>query len=249
MKVLIVEDETLTAEHFERLLKSYSTEIQVLDRVDSYKNACSWFAQNEQPDLLFLDIELGDGTAFDLLDQVKIESPIVFTTAYDAFAVKAFQYNSLHYLLKPITKSSLSEAMQKVEGAMEQQMEVVKVEQLKRVFRQEFKKRFMVKIGEQYKHISVDEIAHFRFDGGFALATTIQNKEFPLDYSLDQLEEILNPMDFFRVNRKIIAHIQSIQNIHTYFNSRLLIQLSPSIKEDIIVSRDRVSNFKSWLDL
>lgn len=249
MKVLIVEDEELTADRFKQLLRRSTTAIEIVAHTTSVKNSVDWLKQHEAPDLIFLDIELGDGTGFDVLERSKTRAPIVFTTAYNEFAIRAFRYNSLHYLLKPIDLQDLQEALEKINPQLAPQQANSDFTVLKNLLHKDYKKRFMVKIGDQYRHVAVEDIAYFRFEKGLAIICTNSNKELPIDYSMDQLEEVLNPINFFRINRKYISSIQAIQQVHSYFNSRLLIKLAPSTREEVIVSRDRVGNFKRWLDV
>ncbi|MGB0522146.1 MAG: LytR/AlgR family response regulator transcription factor [Flammeovirgaceae bacterium] len=248
MKVLIVEDEELTADHFCQLLQRCDASIEVLQHANSVKNAVGWLKGNPTPDLIFLDIELGDGTGFDVLEESQTVAPIVFTTAYNEFAIRAFRYNSLHYLLKPIDFQDLKEALTKI-GPQLHTAAQPDFTEIKNLLSTSYKKRFMVKIGDQYQHVVIQDIAYFRFEKGFAILCTHNNRELPIDYSLDQLAEMLNPLDFFRLNRKYIVSIASIRQVHTYFNSRLLVKLCPEVMEEVIVSRDRVANFKKWLDV
>lgn len=249
MKVLIVEDEELTADRFRQLLGRCNSDIEVVEHANSVKNSVSWLKQNPEPDLIFLDIELGDGTGFDVLDKSQTTAPVVFTTAYNEFAIRAFRYNSLHYLLKPIDIQDLQEALGKIKPMVDPINKQSDFSEIKSLLRNEYKKRFMVKVGDQFQHVPVCDIAYFRFEKGFAIIHTTQNKELPIDYSLDQLEEVLNPLDFFRLNRKYITSIEAIRQVHTYFNSRLLVKLFPESTEEVVVSRDRVGNFKRWLDV
>ncbi|TRX60717.1 response regulator transcription factor [Fulvivirga sp. M361] len=252
MDVIIVEDERLSAERLRHLLHQIDRTIDVRDMLPSLHSAIEWFRDNSPPDLVFLDIQLGDGTAFDLLRSVNNSPYIVFTTAYDEYALKAFKYNSIEYLLKPIDKPELEKALAKFNAINLQNSALIPqfntIERIGKVVKGEYKKRFLIKIGEQYLNVSAEDIAYLHYENGSCLLTTAEGKELPLDYSLDQLEDILNPMDFFRINRQFLIRADAIHEIHTYFNSRLLLRLTPVTGKEVIVSRDRVSDFKRWMD-
>ncbi len=250
MKAIIIEDEKLTAQRLLQLLTENAPQIEVLVLLPSVKKATEWIAQHAAPDLVFLDIQLNDGTGFDVLDQWENHPPVIFTTAYDEYAIKGFKYNSLEYLLKPIVAHELRKAIEKVERlAVSTKPAMVPLADLKKWMQKEFKKRFMVKVGDQYKMVAVEETAYFFSQEGMAFLVGQLGKKWPIDYTLDQLEEILDPTHFFRINRKFILSVASITTIHSYFNSRLLLQLKPNADEEVIVSRERVAAFKQWLDM
>ena len=252
MNVIIVEDERLSAERLRHLVHKIDGSITVLDILPSVEKASEWFRDNSCPDLVFLDIQLSDGTAFDLLKTLTISPPVIFTTAYDEFALKAFNYNSIQYLLKPIEKEELDKALAKFKSMDRHPLEETalpeRLEKVQKTIKNEFKRRFLIKIGDQYQNVEVSQVAYVHYRDGSCLLTTHEGKEFLIDYSLDQLEDILNPLDFFRVNRQFIVKAGAIKEIHTYFNSRLLLRLAPGFDSEIIVSRDRVNHFKRWMD-
>ena len=251
MDVVIVEDERLTAERLEQQVKECSDDIDSVILLDSVASAKSWFRDNSPPDLLFLDIHLTDGTGFELLKDLEIVPPIIFTTAYDEYAIKAFNYNSIAYLLKPVAQEDVVGALTKFASNGNSPIPAPKEKfaHIDKVISGDYKRRFLVKVGDQYATITVKDIAYFsHHDGMTYLRTKEDDKQLPIDYSLDQLEDILNPMDFFRINRQYLVSMDSIHQIHTYFNSRLLLKLTPESSDDAIVSRDRVNDFKRWID-
>ncbi|MCG8388125.1 MAG: LytTR family DNA-binding domain-containing protein [Cytophagales bacterium] len=252
MKVIIVEDERLSAERLRHLVLKIDSTITVLDILPSVQKAAEWFRANSCPDLVFLDIQLSDGTAFDLLKSLTVSPPVIFTTAYDEFALKAFNYNSIQYLLKPIEMEELDKALEKFKAMDRQPLEGTslpdRLEQVQKTIKNEYKRRFLIKIGDQYQNVEVSQVAYVYYHDGSCLLKTREGKEFLIDYSLDQLEDILNPLDFFRVNRQFIVKADAIKEIHAYFNSRLLLRLAPGDGSEIIVSRDRVNHFKRWMD-
>lgn len=249
MDAVIVEDERLTAQRLKLLLEERHPEVNVLALLPSLESSKKWFQENKAPDLLFLDIQLNDGTGFELLQSLTEQIPVIFTTAYDSYAVKAFKFYSVDYLLKPIDAKELSEALDKFKkmklSAKSEKREYQKVE---RTLNQDFKKRFLIKVGDEFLPIIISEIAYFGYAQGFTQIYCNDGRKLPLDHSLDYLEDVVNPLDFFRVNRKLIVSMPAINQINTYFNSRLLLKLAPESKEDVIVSRDRVADFKRWMD-
>ncbi len=238
MKVLIFEDEALTAERLEKLLKRYRADIECLAVIPSVEEGIAWLSQNPQPELIFMDIRLSDGSCFELFEAVKLTAPVIFTTAYDEYALRAFQVYAVDYLVKPIDFQDLKRAMEKYEAWLQQAHQPVVQE----------KQRFLIKIGEQYKWIPVGEIAYFHHSNEAAWLVSKQGKRYPMDSSLDQIEKQLNPQHFFRLNRQFIARLEAIEQIHSFFNSRLKIMLQPTVEEQILVSRERVGLFKAWLD-
>jgi DNA-binding LytR/AlgR family response regulator len=249
MKVVIIEDEKLNADHLESVLESLDYGINVIAKLNSVAKAYSWFINNNPPDLIFLDIELGDGTAFDLLDISKIDIPIIFTTAYNEYAVQAFRYNSIDYILKPIGKAEVKRALEKHE---KNKVNAPSVELIRSVlsndFPKQFKQRFLVKSGNNLVTIDISEIAYFFSEDSYTHIMDFKGKKWLIDYSLEDLEEILNPVHFFRLNRKVFSSIKSINTISSYFNGRLSVQLLPVFNDQIVISREKVKTFKDWLD-
>jgi DNA-binding LytR/AlgR family response regulator len=253
MRVLIVEDETPAAEKLERYLQKYSATIKVIDKLPSVQEAVEWLANRQhEVDLIFMDIQLKDGLSFQIFQSVKIIKPVVFITAYNEYALDAFKVNGIDYLLKPVTFTDLSASLKKLESLSEQlQWSETRSEQVATIFEQPsktYKNRFMVKLGDHIRSITSDQISLFFADGRDVYLITNQLRKFIIDYTLESLEEVLDPKIFYRVNRSYILNISAIQDVIVYSNSRL--KITPNIKweGEIIVSREKVSEFKEWFD-
>ncbi len=251
MKVLIIEDEKPAARRLQQLLVQERPQAEVLSILDSVESAVRWLRENPPPELMFLDIQLADGLSFDIFREAEVQSPAIFTTAYDQYALKAFKLNSIDYLLKPIDPEELRQALGKFGRLFGKAPLLSKnaIESLLQAFQApEYKERFIVRAGQQLTYIQVQDIQYFYSEDGMLFARMKDKKRHALDYTLDQLESLLNPRDFFRLNRKAIAHINAISRVSPYFNSRLAVELRPKPDFEVIVSRDRVSDFKNWLD-
>ncbi|WP_405566463.1 LytR/AlgR family response regulator transcription factor [Polaribacter sp. Asnod6-C07] len=246
MKVLIIEDELPSARRLERLL--YDFEIEVLDKLTSVKSTILWFQKNQQPDLIFLDVQLSDGLCFDIFDRVKITSKIIFTTAFSNYSIKAFDYNSISYLLKPINKNKLTNAIHKTKEVYQKETHLKEFKKLVSNYKAvHYKESFTVKIGKKIKIFKSDDISCFySFDNATFLNSNENN--YVINQSLTRLEQDLNPAHFFRVNRTFIVHINAVKDIITYYNSRLKLILHAYKDSEIIVSRERVKDFKNWID-
>lgn len=250
MKVLIFEDEKHTASRLIQLLEKYSNDVEVLGVIGSVQEGIEWYANNPAPDLVFQDILLNDGNCFEIFEKVKVDVPVIFTTAFNEYALQSFKVNSIDYIVKPYDFEDIKSALDKYKG-MREVFLLPEKELLKDIIstqKPEIKKRFLVKIGDRYRSIKSEHIAWFVFDEGVVFAFTFENSRFPVSHSIDQLSGLLNPDNFFRVNRKYLLNFESINNIHTWFNSRLKLEILPKPDEDIIVSRERVKEFKMWLD-
>jgi len=254
MKVLIIEDEIPAAEKLERYLAKYDASIQVLTRLTSVKDAVSWLLENQDNvDLIFMDIQLIDGLSFQIFQQVPIRKPVIFITAFNEFALDAFKVNSIDYLLKPITFTDLSNSLKKLENLREQlHWNKEKTDQLQEAFStpktKDYKTRFMVKLGDHIRSITADQICLFYAEGRDVYLVTTQNRKFIIDYTLETLEDLLDPKNFFRINRTYILNINSIKDVIVYSNSRLKIIVTQEFDKEIIVSREKVSVFKEWFD-
>jgi DNA-binding LytR/AlgR family response regulator len=250
VRAIIIEDEGLASKRLQKLIEEISSEILVEACLLSVAQAKKWILENRPPDLVFLDIQLNDGYGFDVLDEWEEHPPVIFTTAYNEYAIRGFKYNGIDYLLKPVVKNELAEALAKFNKGLKQnhQEESSELSQVRAWLGKAYKKRFMVKIGNQYHSYDVEEVAYFFSEGGLTHLVTYQGKSFPVEYTLDQLEELLEPAHFFRINRKFVVSLNAVKEIHAYFNSRLLLKLLPVSEEQAIVARDRASNFKKWLD-
>ena len=251
MRAVIIEDESIAANRLQDLVGQLAPEMEIKAQLHSVAQATAWFEQNPMPELIFLDIQLNDGYGFDILDGLEQHPPVIFTTAYNEYAIRGFKYNGLDYLLKPIDKRDLEQALNKFRkfDVQPPREDWTAVQNLKQMMTKTYKKRFMIKVGNQYSSFKVGDIAYFKSEDGLIFLYTQAGQRHPVEYTLDQLEEILDPVDFFRINRKFIVTVDSVAEIHTYFNSRLLLRLDPNQTEQVIVSRERTTNFKRWLDL
>ena len=249
IKVVIIEDEKPAARRLERLLEQL--DLKVVAQLTSVQETVDWFSQNIHPELIFLDIQLSDGLCFEIFDKINIRSAIIFTTAYDEFALKAFKLNSIDYLLKPIVPEELLVSVEKFKKIHQNSLVNfnAEYEQLKTIFQQNknYKERFTVYIGSEIKLLEIKEIACFVSVEKNTLAITLTGKTLPIEGSLEQVMAMLNPKIFFRVNRKHIIQLCAIQNIISYSNSRLQLIIPQYNDEEIIVSRERVKEFKEWL--
>ncbi|RXM47296.1 LytTR family DNA-binding domain-containing protein [Flavobacterium sp. YO12] len=254
MTTLIIEDEKPAARLLQRKLEKL--DITVKTMLHSVEESIHWFTNNEHPDLIFLDIQLSDGLSFEIFEKINIQSAIIFTTAYDEYALKAFKLNSIDYLLKPIDEDDLEAAVVKYKARMPKadegnhnlQLDFEQIRQmLSNPFEKSFKKRFTVKIGQHLKVIMTEEIECFFSENKGTYIHTFDNRNYLIDSTLEILEQELDKKDFFRVSRKFIVPLQAIKEIQVYTNSRLKVIL-PTYKEDeVIVSREKVQDFKSWL--
>ena len=254
MKVLIIEDEIPAAEKLERYLLKYDASTTVAAILDTVEGAVAWLRDHQnEVDLIFMDIQLKDGLSFQIFQQVPVKKPVIFTTAFNEFALDAFKVSSIDYLLKPITFTDLSASLKKLESLREQlhqpkdqteRMQAL-VANLKT---KEYKTRFMVKLGEHIRSITADQIGLFYADGRDVYLVTTQNRKFIIDYTLESLEDILDPKVFFRLNRTFILNINAIKDVLVYSNSRLKITLVQEFDKEIIVSREKVGDFKEWFD-
>jgi DNA-binding LytR/AlgR family response regulator len=254
LNVLIIEDEIPAVEKLERYLQKYSATINVISKIESVSNSVEWLTLHQpEIDLIFMDIQLTDGLSFKIFEQVKVEKPVIFITAFNEYALDAFKANGIDYLLKPITYSDLSGSLQKLENLKSKlNWGEVDTEKITKVLSalpsKNYKNRFMVKLGDHIRSITSDQISFFFADGRDVYLITNQLRKFIIDYTLEGLEEILDPKIFHRCNRSYILNITAIQDVIVYSNSRL--KVMPAIKWDseIIVSREKVSEFKEWFD-
>lgn len=247
MKVVIIEDEFFSAEKLSQQLKQINSSIEILAIIPSVEKGLQWFKANPEPDLIFSDIQLEDKKSFDLFSQLSLEAPIIYTTAFDQYAIQAFKQNSIDYLLKPIDADELRAALKKYEN--------LEYRLLKKGFRlqqekqkEEFKERFLVKKGSQLVVIKLDEVAYFKSDQKLNFLVTKDHQKFVIEQTLDQLTEQLDSKKFNRISRSRLISLDSIGKIHNHFNGRLKLELLPPEEEEVFVSRERVQAFKEWLD-
>ena len=248
IKAIIIEDEQPAARRLKRMLEA--SDLEVVCLLNSVKEALSWFETHQHPDLVFLDIQLSDGLSFYILDKVKIKSAIVFTTAYDAYALKAFKFNSVDYLLKPIDADELAHAISQFKERQVSQNSTIDIEALKKAMfvtpEKNYKERFTVQVGQHLKVFNTSEIVCFYSENKGSYLHTKSNRSYLIDSTLEQLQEQLNPAKYFRVNRSCIIRLEAIKDIVAYTNSRLKLKLH-YYNDEVIVSREKVKDFKNWL--
>jgi len=250
MKVLIIEDEKPAARRLNRMLEKQQVGVSTM--LHSVTEAKQWFQTNEHPDLIFLDIQLSDGLSFEIFEEIEIKSAIIFTTAYDQYALEAFKLNSIDYLLKPIDEDDLITAIEKYKSFKPQQENaMISLADVKRLLvnetEKEYKTRFTIKIGQHIKMISLEDIECFYSENKSTYLSKTDGRSYLLDITLEQLEEQLQPKCFFRISRKFFININAVKDIVAYTNSRLKIQLNKYNEQELIVSRERVKEFKIWL--
>lgn len=251
MKVLIIEDEPHARKELKRLLSICDDSISVIGELESVKESIAYLKEAQGFDLLFLDIQLSDGLSFDIFNEITLDKPVIFTTAYNEYALKAFELNSIDYLLKPVEPEMLQKALLKLKKQKQSEAPIFNGDELRAILgieKRGNKKRFLVKIGDQFKQIPTADIAYFFADRNTIYLITHDNKKYIVDYKLDELEDLLDPTHFFRVTRSYIVNIQAITKIHKYFNSRLLIEVMPAVEEQLLVSRVKVDEFLKWMD-
>ncbi len=250
MNLIIIEDEKPAARRLQRMLDKLGIKAETM--LHSVKESVEWFLNNKHPDLILLDIQLSDGLSFEIFETVKIESNIIFTTAYDEYALKAFKLNSIDYLLKPIDEDELEFAIKKYRNNnIKSSNQHFDIDQIKKLLinpiDKEYKKRFTIKVGQYLKLVDIVSVECFYSEDKATYLYTKNRNNYVLDESLEQLEGQLDPTKFFRVNRKFIIHIQAIKDIISYTNSRLQIKMIHFDEIEIIVSREKVRDFKNWL--
>jgi two-component system LytT family response regulator len=248
MKALVIEDEPLAARHILSVLNEIGN-IQVLTVLDSIASTVEWFGENPQPELVFMDIHLADGSAFKIFELVNIACPIVFTTAYDEYAIKAFKVNSIDYLLKPVTREAIESALEKLKrlsGAPSVQSEIQQM-LVSFIKGKTYRTHFLVQVkGSKLIPLQVKDIAYIYIESGLVKAVTCDDKSFVIENTLDELASLLNPTDFFRANRQFIVSRSSIKEIDLWFNNRLSLNLNVKVPDKILISKVRVSEFRNW---
>lgn len=256
MNVVIIEDENLTARRLEGQLKKYDPGIEVLDRLPSVKQAVEWFQTHPAPDLVFMDIHLEDNLGFAIFDQVQLQAPVIFTTAYDEYMIKAFKVNSIDYLLKPINYDELVAAIEKFKALRQQfaqqpaqaQPDLSALLQfVNRGKEPEYKQRFMVTVGPKIRSIETSDVAYFFLEEKITFLVTAEGHNLPVDYSLDKLAQVLDPRQFFRISRQYIVSLPAIKQIYAYSAGKLKLDLQPKPRHEVFVSGDRMGDFKEWL--
>lgn len=254
MNVLIIEDEPFAQQELIRLLAKSDSSIHILECIDSVEESVEYLSHARGIDLIFMDIQLSDGLSFEIFNRTEVKPPVIFTTAYDEYAIKAFKVNSIDYLLKPVDEDDLARALEKfrkLQGTSKKDESYFSTTQLKEVlglYRPSYKNRLVVRLGDKIQHVEAHDIAYFFSEDKVSFLITNKGKKYIINYSLEQIESFMNPDDFYRLNRQFIAHINAIASIDKYFNSRLKIGLNPEIEEDVLISRTKVSDFLNWLE-
>lgn len=252
MRVLIIEDEKLASERLIELIKSVKPNAEIVGALRSVESGIEWFNENEHPDLIISDIQLLDGSSFEIFEHSKPKCQVIFTTAYDQYAIKAFDVNSVDYLLKPIQEEKLSNAFQKLEEinkvSKQPELNLEAIQSLINQHNKEYKSRFLTKVGQRIKAIPVDKIAYFYTSDKLTYIVTFGKQKFIIDNTLEEVDAMLDPKAFFRVNRKFLVHFDAVSDIHPYFKGRVKIELQPEIEDDIVVSSEKTPLFKKWLD-
>jgi two-component system, LytTR family, response regulator LytT len=249
LKVVVVEDEPIAANNLEKLILKIDPDIDVMANIASVKQAVSWFSSNNV-DLILMDIQLSDGLSFKIFEQIKLNTPVIFTTAYDQYAIKAFKSNGIDYLLKPIDVNELEAALKKYRNLTQSAPDYTILKSLLAGIKPvvDYKQRFMVQAGNKIRSIPVNDIRYFYFTDKAVFITTSENRQYPTEYSLDKLEELVDPDVFFRINRRMLVSFQSISKISTLSKSRIEIELTPPFDEEVLVSFNKTPAFRQWLD-
>lgn len=257
MKILIVEDEDLAVKKLKKTLSSIDETATVVGETDSIKTTVAWLEEHPAPDLILMDIELSDGQSFEIFNHAAVKSPVIFITSYDEYALKAFKVNSVDYLLKPVQKEDLETALGKYRElkkiytdttpSPQINIEDIVKELQQKLHTKEYRKRFLVKHGQKLVSIEVDDIAYFFSDGRLNFFKTYDNRKFVVDYTMDELNDMLDPGKYFRISRSFYISVNSVAQIHDYFGNRLMLQLKPESEKEVIVSREKVTEFKNFL--
>jgi DNA-binding LytR/AlgR family response regulator len=248
MYILLIEDELPAARQLTRLLQTHLPGGTILETLDSVESAVRWFRAFPAPDLVFMDIQIADGLSLDIFRQVNVSAPVIFTTAYDQYAVQAFKVNAVDYLLKPVDPEDLQKALDRVHERRASGAAVLDLQALARHFQPAtYKDRFLVKSGQHLLYIAASEIAFFRSSDGLTQAHLFSGKKYFVDHTLDELDGLLDPQRFFRTGRAVTLCLSTIRKIHPHLNGRLKIETEPTVPEEVFVSRDRAGAFKTWL--
>jgi DNA-binding LytR/AlgR family response regulator len=252
MKILIVEDEELAVKKLQKTLTAIDPSADVVGVTDSIRGTVEWLQESPAPDLILMDIELSDGQSFEIFNLADVKSPVIFTTSYDEYALKAFKVNSVDYLLKPIQKEELQAALNKYKKLRESKGNDINLDSLVKELQQklqpkDYRKRFLVKLAQKLVSIEVDDICYFYSDGRLNFFKTRDNKKFVVDYTMDELESMLDPSKYFRISRSFYVSIDSVEKIDDYFGNRVILGLQPVVDKEAIVSREKVTDFKKWM--
>jgi len=253
LKIVLIEDEPYNLRMLEGMIKKLRSGWEVVENFGSVKATVDWLQNHPQPDLLFMDIQLADGLCFSIFDQIKVKSMVIFTTAYDNYAIRAFKVNSIDYLLKPFKEKDLEVAIEKFENfrtlsaAVDSNADYSEILEAIRLGEKKYRKRFLVSKGDIFYKLPVEEIAYFYSGNRINTAVTFSRQNHVVDFSLEALEEQLDPETFFRVNRQMIVNIQSIEKIENYFGGKLKVRMNPPFENEVVVSRLKAMDFKAWV--
>ncbi len=250
MKILIIEDEQPAAKQLTKLLQRIDDSISVIEVIESVDASVKWLKTFPSPDAIFMDIQIADGLSFDIFNQVEMTCPVVFTTAFDQYAIKAFRVNAIDYLLKPIDEEELAVVLEKLKTKTQTKTSTEVFQNLLTQFSKPIaahKTRLLIKQGANLNFIETVDIAYFFSEDSLTQFFSYANKKHLIEFTLDEMAKQLNPTEFFRINRKMIVSLKSIKKISSYFNSRLKLELNPNFDEEVLVSRERVAEFKTWL--
>ncbi len=255
MNILIVEDELPTRRLLNDMIKKIRPGWNIAGCTSSVEETLEWLEENPQPTLIFLDIQLSDGTAFEIFDKAKVDSFVIFTTAYDEYAIQAFRVNSIDYLLKPVNQEKLTEAIRKYEHLFEDNIipekTAIDYQELARALESgtnNYRSRLMVNLADGFQKLNTSEIAWLVSSNKITTAVTFDRNHHVVDFTLDKLEKELDPAMFFRANRQYILHMESIQKVENWFNGKLVVKTRPQADDKIVISRERARNFKNWIN-
>lgn len=247
MTILLIEDEKAAARRLQKMILKIEPGVKIPEAIDSIEGALQWLVANPAPDLILMDIELADGKSFEIFHHHKIISPVIFCTAFDQYALEAFKHHGAAYLLKPIKQEELEEAVSRTLKTVKQGIDYNRLAEAMSV-RKQYQKRILVRLGQRYKSIPTEDIAYIFTESKNVLAMTKAGKDIPLDQSMEQMETLLDPEKFFRINRKIIVNIDAIDNMYAWSRSRIKLELTPENNMEAIVATERAGNFKAWLE-
>jgi DNA-binding LytR/AlgR family response regulator len=252
MRILIVEDEELAVEKLKKTVMAVEKNAQITGVTNSITSTVDWLRNNPAPDLVLMDVELSDGQSFEIFSQVEVTTPVVFTTSYDEYAIKAFKVNSIDYLLKPVEEEDLKQALDKYRKMTATisplPIDVTNlVRELQKQLHTGYRTRFLVKQGQRLVSLDVNNIAYFFAEGRLSYAVTWDKHKYVVDFTMEELEAMLDPQQFFRANRAHLIHIKSVNQIHNYFNGKLKLELKPAGPDDVVISREKANDFKVWM--
>jgi DNA-binding LytR/AlgR family response regulator len=250
MRVIIIEDELPAANRLNKMLQGISDELEVIKRIDSVEAGVKYLQSAENIDLIFMDIQLADGLSFDIFQQTEVKAPVIFTTAFDQYTLKAFKVNSIDYLLKPIDEKELEQAVEKYRQLYDKKENGFSDRVLKMVQemnKAQYKERLLIKRGQQLSYLKTESTAYCFADGKLCYAVDFSSNKYLLESNLSQLEEQLHPNKFYRINRQLLVNIEAVSKVHTWLGGRLKLEISPTTSSDTVVSRERVNGFKEWL--